>query len=141
MNLPDWKGIRWLFSKERHDEATKILWKACKMNGTAMSQQTLETLHERIEIKDEESKAMKSSNVRSNWREKISMRALMQIANLAYCWFAVVFVYYGLNLNSVYLEYWNKYINFIVSIFIQFIILLPVWWAKQIVHDWVYSFH
>lgn len=96
------------------------------MNGTAMSQQTLETLHERIEIKDEESKAMKSSNVRSNWREKISMRALMQIANLAYCWFAVVFVYYGLNLNSVYLEYWNKYINFIVSIFIQFIILLPV---------------
>lgn len=97
------------------------------MNGTAMSQQTLDSLHERIEIKDEESKAMKSSNVRSSWREKISMRALMQIANLAYCWFAVVFVYYGLNLNSVYLEYWNKYINFIVSFsFIQFIILLLI---------------
>lgn len=87
------------------------------MNGTAMSQQTLDSLHEKIEIKDEEAKAVESGTVRTSWRAQISMRALMQIANLAYCWFAVVFVYYGLNLNSVYLEYWNKYINFIVSIF------------------------
>lgn len=92
-----------------------------------MSQQTLNALHEKIEIKDEEneSKAMKLNGDEdssrcvsgSKGRGRISMRVVMQIANLAYCWFAIVFIYYGLNLNSVYLEYWNKYINFIVSIF------------------------
>lgn len=115
------KGVRWLFSKERNEEATKILWQACKLNGTVMSQQTLNSLHERIEIREEDSKAIKSIDNeavgKGKWREQISMRVIMQIANLSYCWFAIVFVYYGLNLNSVYLEYWNKYMNFIVSIF------------------------
>lgn len=88
-----------------------------------MSQQTLNSLHERIEIREEDSKAIKSIDDeavgKGKWREQISMRVIMQIANLSYCWFAIVFVYYGLNLNSVYLEYWNKYMNFIVSIFLS----------------------
>lgn len=78
-----------------------------------MSQQTLNSLHERIEIKDGGVRVENSKD--GNWKHGISMRIVMQIANLSYCWFATVFVYYGLNLNSVYLEYWNKYINFIVS--------------------------
>jgi hypothetical protein len=85
-----------------------------------MSQQTVNSLHEKIEIKSGDAKAVKSSSGNhdegSKWRSKITLKVAMQIANLAYCWFATVFVYYGLNLNSVYLEYWNKYINFIVSI-------------------------
>lgn len=108
------KGIRWLLSKGRYEEAKRILWKACKLNGTEMSQQTLNSLYEKIEIKDEEMRAEESEDgkVKSS---RISTRIVMQIANLSYCWFATVFAYYGLNLNSVYLEYWNKYVNFIVS--------------------------
>jgi hypothetical protein len=82
-----------------------------------MSQQTLNSLHERIEIKEGVVRVEKSDD--GNWRKGISMRIVMQIANLSYCWFATVFVYYGLNLNSVYLEYWNKYINFIVSMILK----------------------
>lgn len=78
-----------------------------------MSEQTLNSLHEKIEIKDGVVRVEKSEN--RSWSSGISMRIVLQIANLSYCWFATVFVYYGLNLNSVYLEYWNKYVNFIVS--------------------------
>lgn len=104
-------GVRWLLSKGKHKDAKCILEKACKLNGTELNVQTIDSLNERIEMQ-----MSKDMNEKSAFERKgISMNAVMQIANLAYCWFATIFVYYGLNLNSVYLEYWNKYINFIVS--------------------------
>lgn len=80
-----------------------------------MSQQTLNSLHEKIEIKDLDELGSENSEESSIGNGRVSTKIVMQIANLSYCWFATVFVYYGLNLNSVYLEYWNKYVNFIVS--------------------------
>lgn len=120
-NFPSsFAGIRWLLSKGKHEEAKKILNKACKFNGTEMNVQTLSSLNEKIEMQKSKDA---NGNIAddSEWMKKISLKIVMQIANLAYCWFAVIFVYYGLNLNSVYLEYWNKYVNFVVSIKIMFI--------------------
>lgn len=104
------KGVRWLLSKGRHDDAKTILRKACKLNGTEMSAQTLNSLEEKIQMQNSN-----KSHSTERKSEKISTRAVLQIVNLSYCWFATIFVYYGLNLNSVYLEYWDKHINFIVS--------------------------
>ncbi|CAG9808337.1 unnamed protein product [Chironomus riparius] len=106
------QSIRWLLSKGKHEEARKILNKACKFNRTKMSVQTLSSLNEKIEMQKSKDT---NGNIAddSEWMKKISLKIVMQIANLAYCWFAVIFVYYGLNLNSVYLEYWNKHVNFI----------------------------
>jgi hypothetical protein len=78
-----------------------------------MSVQTLNSLDEKIEM--EKSSSENHEEKRAEGSQRVSTRAVLQIANLSYCWFATIFVYYGLNLNSVYLEYWNKHINFIVS--------------------------
>lgn len=75
-----------------------------------MSEQTLSSLDENIEMENN----AKKSPVKTEGSMKYSKKIILQIANLSYCWFATIFVYYGLNLNSVYLEYWDKYINFIV---------------------------
>ena len=107
-------GVRWLLSKGKYEEAKKILHKACKFNGTEMNVQTLNILNEKIEMQKSKETSGNTADD-SEWMKKISLKIVMQITNLAYCWFAVIFVYYGLNLNSVYLEYWNKYVNFIVS--------------------------
>ena len=83
-----------------------------------MNVQTLNSLNEKIEMQKSKDT---NENIAddSEWMKKISLKIVMQIANLAYCWFAVIFVYYGLNLNSVYLEYWNKHVNFIVSLNVE----------------------
>jgi hypothetical protein len=105
-------GVRWLLSQGRCAEAEKILQKACKLNGTKLNPQTLNSLEEKIamekilKLDENESKGASTT--------KISMKAVLAIANLSFCWFSSIFIYYGLHLNSVYLEYWNKYINFIV---------------------------
>ena len=80
-----------------------------------MSQPTLNLLHEKFEMKDEEIRDDNSEDGKPLTVGQFTPRIILQIANLAFCWFCCVFVFYGLNLNSVYLEYWNKYINFIVS--------------------------
>ncbi|KAG5672758.1 hypothetical protein PVAND_002855 [Polypedilum vanderplanki] len=103
------QSIRWLLSEGRHEDAKIVLRKACKLNGTEMSVQTLNSLDEKIQMQNSNNNTLESASK----SEKISIRAVLQITNLSYCWFATIFVYYGLNLNSVYLEYWNKYINFI----------------------------
>jgi len=111
-------GVRWLLSKGKHEKAKNILNKACKLNGTEMNVQTLNSLNEKIEMqKSKDTNEYVADD--SEWMKKISLKIVMQIANLAYCWFAVIFVYYGLNLNSVYLEYWDKHVNFIVSLNVE----------------------
>jgi hypothetical protein len=70
-------------------------------------------LNEKVELRDEDGNASVSSDKKSR---KISTRAIFQIANISYLWFATIFVYYGLNINAVYLDYWDKYVSFIVSI-------------------------
>lgn len=74
-----------------------------------MSENSLERLSEQVELKDEEGDE-KVAEARGT-----SLRVVLQIANISYLWFATIFVYYGLNINAVYLEYWDKYVSFIVS--------------------------
>lgn len=106
-------GIRWLLTKGFNEEAKKILLKASKTNKTSLSEDSLLKLNEKVELRDEDGSVSISSDKKS---KKISTRAILQIANISYLWFATIFVYYGLNINAVYLEYWNKYVSFIVSI-------------------------
>lgn len=80
-------------------------------NKTTLSETSLYRLNERIEMKEAEEE-IRRIEVKSG---KTSWRVILQILNLSYLWFATIFVYYGLNVNAVYLDYWNKYVSFIVS--------------------------
>lgn len=97
--------------KGRNEEAKKILLVASKFNKTSLSKNSLERLNEKVVLRDSEESISKPVDD----KQKTSRRAILQIANISYLWFATIFVYYGLNINAVYLEYWDKYISFIVS--------------------------
>lgn len=103
------KSVRWLISNGQNAQAKKILLEAAESNGIEFSAEALKSLDSKeISIED-------TSDVKQNLTRKIIWRVL----NLSYCWFTVTFVYYGLNLNSVYLSSFNKYLNFIFSCLVE----------------------
>jgi hypothetical protein len=109
-------GIRWLLTRGNKMEAKQILLHAAKINNTSISQASLAELDKKnIALKDDEENdvVISDDEIRSS---KMKKRMILQLVVISYLWFSTIFVYYGLNINSVYLEYWNKYYNFIVRI-------------------------
>jgi MFS transporter, OCT family, solute carrier family 22 (organic cation transporter), member 4/5 len=93
-------------------EAKRILIHAAKFNKSTLSEHSLTELDsENFILKDDEEKVEISDEELRKSRVKI----VTQLVVISFLWFSTIFVYYGLNINSVYLEYWDKYINFIVS--------------------------
>jgi hypothetical protein len=92
-----------------NEDAKKILLKASAVNKTVISEDSLMKLNEKVELKDDD------ESLSDTGTHKTSTRIVFQIAKISYLWFAVIFVYYGLNINAVYLDLWSKYISFIVS--------------------------
>lgn len=99
--------------KGQNEEAKKILVQASKLNKTSLSENSLVKLEETFELRDLSLDGENSGA--ANEKQETSVRVVLQIANISYLWFATIFVYYGLNINAVYLEYFNKYTSFIVS--------------------------
>lgn len=116
-------GIRWLITKGFNEEAKKILLKASKINKTSLSQTSLLKLNEKVELRE-------LDDAVDVGKGQTSSRVVLQIANISFLWFSTIFVYYGLNINAVYLEYWNKYISFIVSSF-EHLLPLVVLMSRQ----------
>lgn len=98
--------------KGHNEDAKKILMQATKLNKTSLSQVSLFKLDEKVELRDSDGDISQTVDE----KQKTSLRIVLRIASLSYLWFATIFVFYGLNINAVYLEYWNKYISFIVSL-------------------------
>lgn len=98
-----------------NDEAKSILVKASSLNNTKMSQVSLQQLNEKIEMQEAEAEAVRNSS-QNNTTKIWTPRVVLQILNISYLWFATLFVYYGFNINAVYLEYFSKYVSFIVSL-------------------------
>lgn len=97
-----------------NDEAKSILMKASSINKTKMSEVSLHQLNERIEMKEAEEAAARTSaqtDVAKTW----TLKVVLQVLNISYLWFATIFVYYGFNINAVYLDFFSKYVSFIVS--------------------------
>lgn len=98
--------------KGHNEEAKKILVQASKLNKGSLSESSLLKLDENVELRGSDEDISQSTGE----KHRTSFKALLHIANISYVWFATIFVYYGLNINAVYLEYWDKYISFIVSL-------------------------
>lgn len=83
------------------------------MNKTSLSENSIEMLDQKIEEPQEQEVAPNQDTDKSSTS---STKIVLQIANISYLWFATIFVYYGLNINAVYLEYFSKYVSYIVSL-------------------------
>lgn len=105
--------------KGNNDEAKQIILKATKMNRTSLSADSLSKLTENVKIRDIDDKEDTTSDQTIIKSKSSQKKMIWKIASLSYLWFATIFVYYGLNINAVYLEYWNKYVSFIVVCLIE----------------------
>lgn len=106
-------GIRWLLSKGKRQEAKRILIKAANLNNTRLPETILSKLDdENLQLKSDEDEKVDENQRQIQSRKTI----ILQLLLMSYLWFSTIFVYYGLNINSVYLEFWNKYVNYIVSL-------------------------
>ncbi|CRK94736.1 CLUMA_CG008236, isoform A, partial [Clunio marinus] len=122
------QSIRWLITKGLNEEAKKILIKAAKQNGSSLSENSLMMFDEKIAVLNNSENDSESDDTQDS---KISRRAIIQILNLSYIWFSTLFVYFGLNINAVYLEYWNKYVSFIIVCLIE----LPSYFITNIMME------
>lgn len=101
--------------KGYNGEAKSILMKASSLNNTKLSQVSLQQLNEKI-LKQEAQEEAARNNQQTNTTKTWTLRVTLQILNISYLWFATLFVYYGFNINAVYLDYFSKYVSFIVSL-------------------------
>lgn len=111
------ESIRWLHTKSRISEISKIVKTAAKMNKKELSIKTLELLENETEIssKTKLDSEKESASVMLVLKSK---KLLLRVANCSFCWLTNTFVYYGLSLSSVTLA-GNKYYNFTLSNLIE----------------------
>lgn len=116
------ESLRWLHTKSRVKEMSKIILAAAKINKKELSNKTLEVLAKEIENIDKQKdnklgprQEPPSPSVFVIFKSK---KLLFRVANCSFCWLTNTFVYYGLSLNSVTLA-GNKYYNFTFSNLIE----------------------
>lgn len=113
--------------KGKYEEAKKILLLASKINKSSLSENSCSILADQRKLKDAEEESISNGATKG----KCSFQVFLLIANLSYLWFATIFVYFGLNINSVNLEYWNKYVSYIVSLLLIF--------SNKLKHEYFYD--
>lgn len=109
------ESVRWLLSKNRNKEATKIIRKAAKVNNAKLSDGTLKVLEK---IEKEKGGKVSEELPKGEIKQAIfamitSKTMLIRILILLYNFAINALVYFGLSLNSVGLS-GNKYFNFIL---------------------------
>ncbi|XP_060800700.1 organic cation transporter protein-like [Amyelois transitella] len=97
------ESVRWLLSKGRKQEATKILLKIAKTNGVTLEKETLENL-QCEELRTE------SSPLRDTFRSQIVVKRFLVCL---IWWISCNFIFVGLVVNVVSLA-GNKYLNFAI---------------------------
>ncbi|XP_050348549.1 organic cation transporter protein-like [Nymphalis io] len=111
--LPE--SVRWLLSKRKYVEATKVLETVARLNKTQISDKSLEALinnskHSKPHLK-EGNRSLTASIVRSPV-------LLRRVCTTPVWWITTVFVYYGLSIDSTSLSD-TIYLNYILTCAIE----------------------
>ncbi|XP_063362770.1 organic cation transporter protein-like [Cydia amplana] len=102
------ESVRWLISKGRYEEALKILKKAAKMNGSALSERTLKEFSELKDVVTKEKDTTEPWLICLVFRHKpILLRCLVTPV----WWITCILMYYGLTISSVGIS-GNRYVNY-----------------------------
>ncbi|XP_069690613.1 organic cation transporter protein-like [Periplaneta americana] len=114
------ESVRWLLTKRRTKEATDIILEAARTNGVSLSENVMSKIRSSSEQKYTE------ENVEGNegpWRSALSQvfrskTLLTRLMISIFCWVSIMFVYFGLTVNSVSVGS-NKYTSFILVALIE----------------------
>lgn len=139
------ESIRWLLARGETAKAAKIIKKAAKVNGIALSDSIIKnfSLHapttanghvnddckgiDTVELEKQKLKYEVWNNVKQMLR---SRKMILRCVFLFYIWATNAFVFYGLSLNSQNLS-GNKYLNFILVCLIEIPGLTLAWIAMN----------
>ncbi|KAJ9576876.1 hypothetical protein L9F63_006547, partial [Diploptera punctata] len=123
------ESVRWLLTKGRTKEATEIILRAAKTNGVTLSERVMRKMRDHSAEKaehetiDENDQPLQGA-IYQVFKSKILLpRLVISII----CWMSIMFVYFGLTINSVSVGS-NKYTSFILGALIE----LPAYVATYI---------
>ncbi|KYN19974.1 Solute carrier family 22 member 5, partial [Trachymyrmex cornetzi] len=127
------ESVRWLLSKDKHEEVNQIYHKMARMNGLQVTDEAINTFKELSVIKTK----TKSELVVSDERKPIvqvlhSSVVLIRLLVCSFCWLANAFIYYGMSLNSVSLA-GDKYINFVLIAVVE----IPAYYISCILNNYI----
>ncbi|XP_049703477.2 organic cation transporter protein [Helicoverpa armigera] len=120
------ESVRWYMSKGRFEESEALLKKMAKVNGTQVSDTSLEELRRTAEEKlrssaDETQKSGEPWLIVQVFRHK---RVLLACVVSPIWWITTTFIYYGLSLNAVNMS-GNKYLNYVAVAAVE----IPGFWT------------
>lgn len=116
------ESVRWLLSKGRKKEASRIIFKAAEVNKKKLSPESIKHLTEDLpatskQTEDEPTSSKEKSP--SILLQVLKSRVLMgRLVICSFWWITVTFIYYGLSINSVSLA-GNSYVNYILTSLIE----------------------
>ncbi|XP_034829225.1 organic cation transporter protein-like isoform X2 [Maniola hyperantus] len=109
------ESIRWLISKRRFEEAKKVLQTVARVNGTQISEKSLQALMRSSESPPPKLNDGSPSLVHSIVRSPILLR---RVCTTPVWWITTIFVYYGLSIDSTSLSD-TIYLNYILTCAIE----------------------
>lgn len=111
------ESVRWLLTKEKYDEAKRVLRKAAEVNGKKVSEDTLD----KLTIREEK---VKPPSIFTLFSSKI---LLFRFINCSFCWITCALLFYGMTLNSVALA-GNTYLDFTLTSLVE----IPAYFSAYI---------
>ncbi|CAK1555074.1 unnamed protein product [Leptosia nina] len=109
------ESIRWLLSKQKFEEARKVLENIARVNKKQISEKSMEGLLTPPPVTDESVKENKDGLIKTILRSKILLR---RVCTTPIWWITTTFVYYGLSINSTSLSD-TIYLNYILTVAIE----------------------
>ncbi|CAH2047651.1 unnamed protein product, partial [Iphiclides podalirius] len=116
------ESVRWLLSKGKKKEATRIIFKAAAVNKKKLSPESIKHLTEETadtSKQTEDEPAISQAKSPSIMLQVLKSRVLMvRLLICSFWWITVTFIYYGLSINSVSLA-GNSYVNYVLTSLIE----------------------
>ncbi|KAJ0183556.1 hypothetical protein K1T71_001532 [Dendrolimus kikuchii] len=123
--------MRWYLSKGKFEESAAMLRRMAQVNGTQLSDSSLEALKKTAEEDIKRKAKSEQAGENEPWvvvevfkHKKI----LLRCATSPIWWIACTMIYYGLNINSVNILGGNQYVNYMIVAAAE----IPGYWAAMI---------
>lgn len=127
------ESVRWLMSKGRYEEAEEVLKKVADVNGTKLSQQSLQSLRWSAEEQKNRKEIEKFQRAKAPWLPVLvwrHKRVLLRCCVSPVWWVTTTFVYYGLSINAVNMS-GNRYLNYVFVSAVE----IPGYWTAVYLLD------
>lgn len=125
------ESVRWYLSKGRFEESEAMLRKMAQVNGTTLSDTSLEALKKTAEEEQKRKAKQEQAGEKEPWivLEVFKYkRILLRCVTSPIWWIGCTMIYYGLNINSVNILGGNQYVNYMIVGAAE----IPGYWAAVI---------